>query len=129
MPDRIGIKQGRPVYYDRRVRWATAMLCAGLAWSLVTMWADELISDVRLREFFKVSGVAAPLLFLPIYLWYVYMPARGPKFVENGTLPCPNCLHPLFDTDADTVTCPECGVRDEYRAIRRAWRKIGRDYR
>lgn len=35
----------------------------------------------------------------------------------------------MEDIDPDTVKCMECGIKSDYRAVKRAWRRVGPLYR
>lgn len=61
-------------------------------------------------------------------VWIVVgVPFRSRDVAEP--VPCPRCGHPMEDPDPDTVMCMECGLKAEYRAVKRAWRRVSPHFR
>lgn len=132
MPHRNDIVFGWPAYALRRVlRYYAPFLVLWLALLLLMVFGREWIERAvgvrawHVRAAFWALVISSACVH--IYLLYRSR-AAGPE-VPASRLACPRCGHPMEDLDPDTVMCMECGTKGEYRAVKRAWRRVGPLYR
>lgn len=117
---------GWPLYGLRRLLWllvylgVQACLIAIVYMRLPMNPLPSLPEDLR-----QAILVAGSIVASVAYFALVLRAHRAAGEVPPGHLPCPRCGHPMENLDLDTVMCMECGVKAEYRAVKRAWRRVG----
>ena len=126
-----GMWCGWPIYAHRRVLWYMCPFVGLMLALFALMQFPEWIAGAVGAQVWLISvciwGLFIVALCAHFYLLHRSR-AAGPE-VPASRLACPRCGHPMEDLDPDTVMCMECGTKGDYRAVKRAWRRVGPLYR